>query len=406
MSSRLVYGLDVGTTKIVAIIGRIYERRGWVEVLSVGEAPSYGLRRGVVVDREATTESVAEALEACDGFPVGALRAASVTVGIAGAHISSHNIEATLLNQNPNRMVTEGLVKRLEAGARQVGLAEEEVIHIVPRSFVLDGAEGVKQPVGLAARRVMMRAHVVAGAVSSIQNLLVAVEDCGIRVSRVVLEPLASSEACLLDEDRSVGVALIDIGGGTTDIATFMQGSLSHTAVVPIGGESFSSDVAYGLKVPFEAAEALKKRYGTVLSHTIDDVAAVKLGDKHYNAHFVSEILEYRAREVLEYARDSLEDAGALSLVPGGAVLTGGGSLLEGMDVLAEKTLGIPVRVATPLKLKGNTEPVRKPQYSTAVGLLYFAAKNGDLPSKGKGVGEASFGSIVAAVKQWFGFGV
>lgn len=405
--TKLVYGIDVGTSKIVAIAGRVIDgRRGWAEVVSVGEAPSHGLRRGMVVDREAATESVAEAVEACGGVLHGG-RGSEVSVGIAGGHISSYNTEVTLLNRSRDRVVTERFVRRLETEARQAAFEEDEsVIHVVPRSFVLDGAEGVRQPVGLAARRVTMRAHVVSGVISTIQNLLGAVEDCGVRVSRVVLEPLASSEACLLDEDRNLGVALIDIGGGTTDIATFLRGSLTHTAVIPIGGQSFSADVAYGLKVPFEAADQLKLRYGTVISREIDDVAAVRLGDKHYNARFVSQILEYRAREVLEYARDSLDEAGVRDLLPGGAVLTGGGSLLEGMDELAEKILGMRTKIATPRRLKGDSEPVRKPQYSTAVGLLYFSAKNDDLGPKSKGARATSFGSIVTAVKEWFGFGV
>ena len=399
MAPKFVYGIDVGTTKIVAIAGRADDRRGWVEVLSMGEAPSYGLKRGVVVDREEAAESVAEAIEAC-GEP---LRGKPVSVGIAGGHISSFNTEVTLLNRSRDRMITERFVRRLKAEARRVEFDEDEkVIHVVPRSFVLDGAEGVKQPVGLAARKVTMRAHVVCSAISSIQNLLGAVEDCGVKVSHVVLEPLASSEACLLDEDRSLGVALVDIGGGTTDIATFMRGALTHTAVIPIGGENFSSDVAYGLKVPFGTAEELKRRYGTVLSYAVDDVAAVALDGQHYNARFISQILEYRAREVLEYARDSLEKTRVRNLLPGGVVLTGGGSLLEGMDGLAEKILGMRVRVAAPYRIKGDAKPVQKPQYSTAVGLLYFAAKNDDRGSKSKGAWEASFGSIVSAVKGWF----
>ncbi len=402
--TKLVYGIDVGTTKIVAIAGRAIDgRRGWAEVVSVGEALSHGLRRGMVVDREAAIESVAEAIEACGG----AMRGGPVSVGIAGGHISSYNTEVTLLNRSRDRIVTERLVRQLEAEARQAEIREDEsVIHVVPRSFVLDGAEGVRQPVGLAARKATMRAHVVSGAVSTIQNLLGVVEDCDVRVSRVVLEPLASSEACLLDEDRNLGVALIDIGGGTTDIASFMRGSLTHTAVIPIGGQSFSADVAYGLKIPFEAADQLKLKYGTVISREIDDVAAVSLGDKHYNARFISQILEYRAREVFEYARNSLDEAGVRDLLPGGAVLTGGGSLMEGMDELAEKILGMRTRIATPRRLKGDSEPVRKPQYSTAVGLLYFSAKNDDLRSKSKGARYTSFGSIVTAVKEWFGFGV
>lgn len=403
MAPKLVYGIDVGTTKIVAIVGRVDDRRGWAEILDVGEAPSYGLKRGIVIDREAATESVAAAIEDCGGV----LHGGPVCVGIAGGHISSLNTEVTLLNRSRNQTVTERFVKRLEAEARQVALKEgEKVIHVIPRSFVLDGNEGVKQPVGLAARKVAMRAHVVSGAISSIQNLLGAVEDCGVKVSRVVLEPLASSEACLLDEDRQLGVALLDIGGGTTDIATFMRGALTHTDVIPIGGESFSADVAYGLKAPFETADELKLRYGTVLSNTLDDVAAVSLDGKYYNARFISQILEYRAYEVLEHARDSLEKARVRNYLPGGVVLTGGGSLLEGMNELAEKIFGTRVRVAAPRRIKGNSEPLRKPQYSTAVGLLYFAAKNDDLRPKGKGAGTTSFGSIVTAVKEWFGFGV
>ena len=403
--TKLVYGIDVGTTKIVAIVGRVIDgRRGWAEVLSVGEAPSHGLRRGMVVDREAATESVAEAIEACGG----AMRGGPVSVGIAGGHISSYNTEVTLLNRRRDRMVTGRLVRRLEAEARQAEIGEDEsVIHVVPRSFILDGTEGVRQPVGLAARKATMRAHVVSGAVSTIQNLLGVVEDCGVKVSRVILEPLASSEACILDEERNSGVTLIDVGGGTTDIATFMRGSLTHTAVIPLGGQSFSADVAYGLKIPFEDADQLKLEYGTVISREIDDVAAVKSGgDKHYNARFISQILEYRAREVFEYARDSLDEAGVRDLLHGGAVLTGGGSLLKGMDELAEKILGMRTRIAVPRRVKGDSEPVRKPQYSTAVGLLYFSAKNDDLRPKSKGARSTSFGSIVTAVKEWFGFGV
>jgi cell division protein FtsA len=404
LASKLVYGIDVGTTKIVTIAGRADTRRGWADVLSMGEAPSYGLKRGMVVDREAATGAIAEAIEACGEV----LRGGPVCVSIAGGHISSFNTEVTLLNRSRNRTITERFVKRLEAEARrEVELKEEErVIHVVPRSFVLDGTEGVKQPIGLAARKVTMRAHMVAGAISSIQNLLGVVEDCGVKVSRVVLEPLASSEACLLEEDRSLGVALIDVGGGTTDIAAFMRGALTHTAVVPIGGENFSSDVAYGLKVPFQTAEELKLRYGTVISHAVDDVAAVALNGKHYNARFISEILEYRAYELLEHTRDSLEKAQVRDFLPGGAVLTGGGSLLEGMDELAEKILGMRVRVAAPRRIKGDSEPVRKPQYSTTVGLLYFAAKNDDLRPKSKGAKVTGFGSIVTAIKDWFGFGV
>jgi cell division protein FtsA len=397
LAQPVVYGIDVGTTKIVALAGRVDPRRGWVEVLSMGEAPSYGLRRGVVIDRQAAADSIGEALEACG------VRGGHVSVGIAGSHISSFNTEVTLLNRSRDLTVTDRFLRRLDQEARQIDLAEDErVLHVVPRGYVLDGSEGVKNPIGLAARKVTMRAHVVSGAVSSIQNLLRAVEDCGVRVSRVVLEPLASAEACLVDSDREVGVALLDIGGGTTDIATFIRGALTHTAVIPIGGESFSSDIAYGLKISQHKAEELKLRYGTVLSQTVDSVAPVKLDDRHYNAHFISQILEYRAREVLEYARDSLEMSGTRDLLPGGVVLTGGGSLLSGMTELAEDILGMRASTATPKRVRGEVEPVQKPQYATSIGLLYFAAKNYDLGSKSKGAGKTSFGSIVEAVKGWF----
>ena len=397
MAPSLVYGVDVGTTKIVAVAGRVDARRGWAEVLSVGEAPSYGLKRGVVVDRQAAAESVAEALEACG------IRGGHVSVGIAGSHISSFNTEVTLLNRSRSLTVNERFVKKLENEARQFDLHEDEkIIHVVPRGYVLDGSEGVKNPIGLAARKVTMRAHVVSGAVSSIQNLLRAVEDCGVKVSRVVLEPLASAEACLLDADREAGIALVDIGGGPTDVAPFSRGALTHTAVIPLGGESFTSDVSYGLKVPEPTAEILKLRYGTVLSDTVDSVAAVKVDDRHYNAAFTSQILEYRAREVLEYVRDTLDAAGVRDLLPAGAALTGGGSLLNGMPELAEDILGMKVQRVAPRRVKGEANPVQKPQYSTSVGLLYFAARNDDPGPKSKGAGVTSFGSIVSAVKGWF----
>jgi cell division protein FtsA len=397
VSESLVYGIDVGTTKIVALAGRVDPRRGWVEVLSMGEAPSDGLKRGVIVDRRAAADSIAEAVEACG------VRGGRVTVGIAGSHVSSFNKEVTLLNRSRDLTVTDRFVRRLEQEARQLDLDDDErVIHVVPRGYVLDGSEGVKNPAGLAARKVTMRAHVVSGALSSIQNLLRAVEDCGVRVSNVVLEPLASAEACLLEADRESGVVLIDVGGGTTDIATFYRGALTHTAVIPIGGESFTSDLAYGLKVPKHTAEELKIRYGTTLSSTIDSVAAVKLGDRHYNANFISQILEYRASELFDYVRDSLEGSGMKDLVPGGVVLTGGGSLLDGMSELAEDVLGTRARTAVPRRVKGEIKPVQKPQYATSVGLLYFSARNDDPRPKGKGAGESSFGSIVEAVKGWF----
>jgi len=397
VATSLVYGIDVGTTKIVALAGRVDPRRGWVEVLSMGEAPSYGLKRGVVVDRQAAAESIAEAVEACG------VRGGRVTVGIAGSHISSFNKEVTLLNRTRHLTVTDRFVRRLEQEARQLDLDEDEqVIHVVPRGYVLDGSEGVKNPVGLAARKVTMRAHVVSGAVSSIQNLMRAVEDCGVKVSKIVLEPIASAEACLLEADREAGIVLLDIGGGTTDIATFYRGALTHTAVVPIGGESFTSDLAYGLKIPQHKAEELKVRYGTTLSSHIDSVAAVKLDDRHYNASFISQILEYRARELFDYVQESLQATRMRDLIPGGVILTGGGSLLDGMPDLAEEVLGLRARTAVLRRVRGEVKPVQKPQYSTSVGLLYFSARNDEPRPKGKGAGAGSFGSILEAVRGWF----
>jgi cell division protein FtsA len=397
VAQSLVYGIDVGTTKIVALAGRVDTRRGWVEVLSMGEAPSNGLKRGVVVDRGAAGESVAAAIEACGvlGGPVIAV--------LSSSHISSFNSEVTVLNRSRNLTISNRFLKKLEQEARQLDLHEDEqVVHVVPRGYVLDGSEGVKNPVGLAARKITMRAHVVSGAVSSIQNLLHVVEDCGVRVSRVVLEPLASAEACLLDSDRESGVVLIDVGGGTTDIATFLKGALTHTAVIPIGGENFSADLAYGLKIPQNRAEKMKRRYGTVLSGAVDPVAAVKLDDRYYNANFMSQILEYRAREVFEFVRESLEKAHVHNLLPGGAILTGGGSLLDGMTDLAEDILGMRARTATPRRVRGEIKPVQKPQYATSVGLLYFSARHGEPGPKVKGAGTTSFGSIVEAVRSWF----
>ena len=397
MAQSLCYGIDVGTTKIVALAGRVDTRRGWVEVLSMGEAPSHGLKRGVVVDRAAAGESVAAAIEACG------VRGGPVSVGIAGSHISSFNTEVTVLNRSKSLTITDRFVRRLEAEAWQLDMHEDEqVMHVIPRGYVLDGSEGVTQPIGLAARKVTMRAHVVSGAVSSIQNLLHVVEDCGVNVSRVVLEPLASAEACLMDSDRQNGVVLIDVGGGTTDIAVFLKGALTHTAVIPIGRESFSADLPYGLKIPQPKAEKIKRRFGTVLSHAVDPVAAVKLDERYYNANFMSQILEYRGREVFEYVRESLEGAHVNILLPGGAVLTGGGSLLDGMTELAEDILGMRARTATPRRVRGEIKPVQKPQYATSVGLLYFSARHGEPGPKVKGAGSTSFGSIVEAVRSWF----
>ncbi|MGH3089599.1 MAG: cell division protein FtsA [Rubrobacteraceae bacterium] len=397
MARPFVQGVDVGTTKIVAVAGRVDARRSQVEVVSMGEAASRGLKRGVIVDRDLAADSVAEALDDCG------IEGGRVIVGIAGGHVSSMNTEVALLNRGRNLQISPRFLKKLENEARRIELHEDEqVIHMVPRGYVLDGSEGVKNPLGLSARKVMLRAHVVGGAVSSIQNLLHAVEDCGVKVSQVVLEPLASAEAVLTKHDREDGVALMDIGGGTTDLAVFVGDALTHTAVVPLGGESFSADAAYGLKISFSDAEKLKVRYGTVISDIVDSVAAVRLGDRHYNASFLSQILEYRAREILEFVRDSLDDARLLNSIPSGAVLTGGGSLLDGMAELAEEVLAVRARTATPRLLKGKTKPLQKPQYSTAIGLLYFATKNNNLKSKSKGAAATSFGSIAESIKSWF----
>ena len=397
MARKVIHGIDVGTTKIVALTGEVDDQRGSVEILSFGEATSHGLKRGVVVDRESAADSVAEAMNACGMGDV------PVVVGVAGGHISSFNTEVTLLNRSRNLTVTERFVRRLEYEARQVPIDEDEqIIHVVPRGYVLDGSEGVQQPVGLAARKVMMRAHIVTGAISSIQNLLYAVEDCGAQVSQVVLEPLASAEACLRAVDRDAGVILIDIGGGTTDMAVFLKGALVHTDVIPIGGESFTSDIAYGLKVHYEGAERLKVRYGTVLSRIVDPVAAVGLNKRHYNAHFLSQILEYRAQEVFEYVSNSLKENGLRSQISGDTVLTGGGSLLDGMTELSEDVLAVPARTAAPYNVKGDFNALRKPQYATSVGLLNFVARQGKAKSKSKGARISSFGSIVEAMKSWF----
>lgn len=393
----LIHAIDVGTTKIVALTGEVDEERGRVEILAAGEAPSEGLRRGIVVDREAAANSIAEALDACD------MDYGPVTVGIAGSHISSRNTEITLLNRSRNLTVGERFLRRLDWEARQTEInPDEQVLHVIPRGYVLDGSEGVKQPLGLAARKVTMRAHTVSGAVSSIQNLLRAVEDCGMTVSEMVLEQLASAESCLTEEDRKAGVALIDIGGGTTDLAVFINGVLVHTAVFPLGGESFSADIAYGLKLPFTAGEQLKVRYGTVLSDLVDPVAAVKLGDRHYSASFVSQILEYRGQELMEYVRDSLEDARVRNLLPGGAVLTGGGSLLDGVPELAEDMLGLRTKIATPWGVVNEDNRFQEPQYATAVGLLLFSSNRDESEVKDKGASVTSFGSIVRAIKSWF----
>lgn len=392
-----IYGIDVGTTKVVAISGFVDEPGGTPEVVSVGEAPSHGLRRGMVVDRDAARESVSQALQKC-GSPQG-----PVVVGIAGGHISSFNVGATLTNRSRKRPITKDFVERLKQEAGNLDPGENNrIIHVVPRSFTLDGENGVHQPVGLSAWRVTMRAHVVAGAVPDIQTLLGVVEDCGVEVSQVVLEPLASSAAIFGEGNFEAGTALVDVGGGTTDIASFSAGgALTHSAVVSLGGQSLSSDLAYGLKLSYEDAERLKVRYGSVLSGIVDEVATAELDDRHYSAHFMSQILEYRAREILEFARDSLDEA-RVSEGISELVLTGGGALLDGMPELAQDITGLRTRVAFPKPLPGNFKPVRQPQYATATGLLRYAASNDDPKVKGEGATRNSFGSIVSTIRGWF----
>lgn len=394
MAAPIVVGIDIGTTKVCTIVARV-EQDGRVRVLGVGIEPSQGVRKGTVVDINAATRAIGHSIDKAERSS--GLEITSALVSLAGAHVTStNNIGAVGI---ANRVITHEDVSRALEVARAVAIPHNrEVIHVIQRGFVVDGQDGIVMPVGMHGYRLEAQVHIITAASSVVDNLRQCVAESNVGVSQFVLNPLASAEAVLTPTERDMGVVVCDIGGGTTDMAIFVEGDVQHTSVLGVGGNHVTSDIAHGLRLPFSQAEEVKLRYGHALPSQVDptEVFAVKaVGSAEaidINRHEMSEIIEARMEEVFTLLHEELGRTAYAELLPAGVVLTGGSSALKGLPELASKVLGMPVRVGQPEKLTGIVDKLQSPAYATSIGLLKWAVLmneiSPDKPSMNGGGGD------------------
>jgi cell division protein FtsA len=378
LERNFVVGLDVGTSKVAAIVGEVREDGG-IEVVGVGSHPSRGLKKGVVVNIESTVQSIQRAVEEAElmaGCEIHAVHA-----GIAGNHIRSLNSHGIVAIRD--REVSPGDVDRVIDAARAVAIpADQRILHILPQEFIIDSQDGIRDPVGMAGVRLEARVHIVTGAVSAAQNIIKCVRRCGLEVDDLILEQLSSAQAVLSEDEKELGICLVDIGGGTTDIAVFTDGSIRHTAVIPIAGNQVTNDIAVALRTPTQHAEELKLKYACALTQLAsgDEVIEVpSIGDRparRLSRQTLAEVVEPRYEELLTLVQAELRRSGFESLMAGGVVLTGGSSRIEGLVELAEEVFHMPVRLGIAHNVGGLAEVVNNPAYATGVGLLLFARKD------------------------------
>jgi cell division protein FtsA len=371
----IIVGLDIGTTKVCAIVGEVGAEG--VDITGVGETKSKGLRKGVVVNIESTVASIREAVERAGNMA--GVEIATVYTGIAGSHV--HGINSHGIVSITNHEVTQDDVGRVLEQARHVALPlDRQVLHALPQDYIVDHQDGVREPVGMSGMRLEARVHLVTAATPTIANVTKCAERCGLHVAEMVLEPLASAEAVLTDDEKEIGVALVDIGGGTTDVVIYVDGSLVHTSVIPLGGLNLTSDVATGLRTPVGEAERIKIRHGCAMASMVDASETIEVssvggrGARSIPRHVLVGIIEPRMEEIFAFVRRVINESGYSELLGAGVVLCGGATLLEGTMELAECVLGLPVRRGVAMGVGGLIEMVRSPSHATAVGLLKYGA--------------------------------
>ena len=401
----LIIGLDIGTTKICVIVAERTENG--VDVIGIGTHPSRGLRKGVVVDIDATVNSIKQAVEEAE--LMADCEITSVYAGIAGGHIDGFNSHGVVAVKD--REVRESDIRRVIDAAKAVAIPmDREVIHVIAQEFIIDEQDGIREPLGMSGVRLEAHIHIVTAAVTSAQNIVKCANRAGLNVMDIVLEPLASAEAALAGDERELGVCLIDIGGGTTDIAVFQEGAIKHTSVLSLGGYHITNDIAVGLRTPFDEAERIKKKFGVAASRYLsgDDILSVpSVGGRRprqMSRKMLCEIIEPRVDEILNLARQEIAKEGLENRIPSGVVLTGGCSALEGITELAEEVFEAPVRRGIPRNIGGLQDVVRGPMFSTGVGLaLYGAAQQHDRgQSRFRIRDESIFGRVRQRMRDWF----
>ena len=399
----IIVGLDIGTTKMCCIVGEKTE--GGIDIIGIGTAPSKGLRKGVVVNIESTVASIRKAVEEAE--LMAGCTISNVYVGIAGAHIRGFNSRG-IVAVSQNREVVEADIDRVIDAAKAVPMPlDREIIHILPQEYVIDENDGVKEPVGMSGVRLEAKVHIVTAASTSVQNIIRCCNRTGLEVTDVVLEQLASSEATLFEDEKELGVALVDIGGGTTDIAIYYNNAIVHSAVIPIGGNNVSGDIAVGLRTPRAEAEKIKQKFGCGLTSLVGDdeiieVASVgKRESQTRSRQILCEIIEPRVEEIYMLVQQEIQKSGFEDLITSGVVLTGGGAVMEGMVELAEEVLGLPARIGQPESVGGLVDVVRNPKYSTGVGLVVYGMNHRPL-GRDKGVVKSPFWKIWGRTREWF----
>lgn len=375
----LVVGLDIGTTKIAALVGEVTPEG--VDIIGIGTHPSTGLSRGVVVHIDATVQSIQHAIEEAEHMA--GVEITQVYAGIAGAHIKSFN--STGVWAVKDKEVNESDIAEVIKQAKAVNLPQDrQIIHVLARDYTIDHQDGIKEPLGMSGVRLEAKVHVVTALVTRAQDIIKCCHRSGLQVADVVLEPLASAEAVLHEDEKELGVALIDIGGGTTDIALFIQGAIVHTSVLPVGGNQLTADIAYGLRSPHREAEGIKHRYGCAsLSLVSDDemMEVLSVGGRAprlVKRQALCSVIEPRVEEIFSLVKREIEKTGYEDYLGSGAVLTGGSSILDGMPELAEQVLGMPVRRGVPRGVGGLVDVVRTPAFATGVGLVLYGVRSFD----------------------------
>ncbi len=398
----MIVGLDIGTSKVVAIVGEVREDGG-IEVVGLGSHRSRGLKRGVVVNIESTVQSIQRAVEEAE--LMAGCQIHSVYAGIAGSHIRSLNSHGIVAIRD--REVTPGDVERVIDAARAVAIpADQKILHVLPQEFIIDSQDGIREPVGMSGVRLEARVHLVTGAVSAAQNIVKCVRRCGLEVDDIILEQLASSYAVLTEDEKELGVCLVDIGGGTTDIAVFVDGAIRHTAVIPIAGDQVTNDIAVALRTPTQHAEEIKIKYGcalTQLAGAEESIEVPSVGDRpprRLSRQTLAEVIEPRYEELLSLVQGELRRSGFEDLVAAGVVLTGGSSRIEGVVELAEEIFHMPVRLGVPQNVDGLVDVVRNPIYATGVGLLLFGHRHRDARAGERPVGGVR--GVWERMRRWF----
>lgn len=379
-SGEIIVGLDIGTTKICAIVGELTEG-GEIDIIGIGTHPSKGLRKGVVVNIEATVASIRRAVEEAE-LMAGA-EISHVYTGIAGGHIKGFNSQGIVAVKE--KEVTETDIARVIDAAKAVAIPlDREVIHVLPQEFIIDEQGGIKEPLGMSGVRLEAKVHIVTAAVSSAQNIIKCANRTGLNVSDIALQPLASAEAVLSEDEKELGVCLVDIGGGTTDIVIYSGGSVVHTAVIALGGNNLTSDIAIGLRTPAHEAERIKQRFGCALSSLVDKDETIEVPSvggrqpRVLGRQILCEILEPRVEEIFQLVQREIQKCGYEDLLASGVVITGGSTLLAGMPELAEEVIGLPVRRGLPRGIGGLVDVVKSPMYATGVGLVVYGARHQD----------------------------